>query len=183
VRASQPSVEALVHELQSKEPAARERARKSLVEMRSEEVAAALVAELESPHKQVRWEAAKALVSLAEPSSAPALVSALEDQSEEVRWLASDALIMLGIHGVLAVLKALMRRARSSALCEGAHHVLRAIDHGPYAAIVAPVMNALHAAEPGAAAPPAAFHAWLAMETVLHAMQLAESRKPVLRWD
>jgi hypothetical protein len=173
----------LLLELGGKEPAARERARKSLVAIHSHEVAAALAARLASPDKQVRWEAAKALVELADPDFAPALVVALEDESEEVRWLASHALIVLGIHGVMSVLQAIMRRASSSVLCEGAHHVLRAVDLGEHAAIVAPVLAALEAFEPGVAVPPAAYRAWLAFEDILHAMHEKEARKPVVRWD
>jgi HEAT repeat protein len=180
--ASHSSVDSLVLDLASKEPAARERARTSLAALHTAEAAEALCQRLKSPDKHVRWEAGKTLSALADPCSAECLVEALRDENEDVRWVASDALIKLGTPGIMALLKGLMRHASSTELCSGARHVLHAVE-GPHASVVSPVLRALEHDEPGVSVPPAAYHAWLSFETILQAMLLASSRKPVVRWD
>jgi hypothetical protein len=71
-----------------------------------------------------RWEAAKALSEIQASSSAPALVAALEDNNSGVRWLAVKGLIGIGRTALRPLLEALIQRAGSIRLREGAHHVL-----------------------------------------------------------
>lgn len=154
----------LVANLASQNPAVRLSARESLIDLRSSEVTRALVAELVDPREHVRWEAAKALSVLADPVSAPALVQALEDDNEGVRWLAAEGLISLGKKGLMAVLSALTKRASSTTFCHGAHHVLRNVDQGHVAEIIAPVLGALAESQPGVSAPVAAYNALICLK-------------------
>ena len=110
------------------------------------------------PH--VRWEAAKALGGIADPIAASALVNALDDRDGDVRWLAAEGLAALGRDALQPLLAALIQRARSGWLCEGAHHVCHVLVRkrrlGP---ILRPLLAALEQSEPEAAAPLAAYTA------------------------
>ena len=76
---------------------------------------------------QIRWEAAKTLCDIADPIAATALVNALDDSEGDVRWLAAEGLAALGCDGLHPLLAALLERAQSPWLCEGAHHVCHAL--------------------------------------------------------
>jgi HEAT repeat protein len=160
-------VDSLVNDLANKDPVVRQRARESLVTLRTNEVTAALVAELTDPREHVRWEAAKALSALKDPVSAPALVNALEDENGDVRWLAAEGLISLGKTGLMAVLSGLEKRAGSTTFCQNAHHVLHGCSREGNAKTIAPVLVALSESEPGVSAPPAAYAALLALKVGL----------------
>lgn len=149
----------LVAALADKSGVVRERARNQLVETGSAGVVQALIAQLTNPNRQVRWEAAKALGAIADPSAAPALLLTLDDADADVRWVAALALIAMKQQGMLEVLKGLISRARSSAFCEGSHHVLRGLKRFDVEDVIAPVLTALEQSTPGMAAPIAAFHA------------------------
>ena len=111
-----------------------------------------------TPH--VRWEAAKALGGIADPIAASALVSALDDPDGDVRWLAAEGLAALGRDALQPLLAALIQRARSGGLCEGAHHVCRVLARKKrLGSILRPVLAALEQSEPEAAAPLAAYTA------------------------
>ena len=99
------------------------------------------------PH--VRWEAAKALVSIADPIAAFALVDALDDRDGDVRWLAAEGLAALGRDALHPLLAALLERAGSLWMLEGAHHVCHTLVKrkrlGP---ILRPLLAALSQSEP-----------------------------------
>ena len=108
----------------------------------------------------MRWEAAKALCGIADPIAATALVNALDDRDGDVRWLAAEGVAALGRDGLQPLLVALLQRAQSGWLCEGAHHVCHTLVKrkrlGP---ILRPVLAALGQTEPEVAVPPAAYTA------------------------
>lgn len=141
----------------------REKSRHELVRLGGPDVTRAVVTALIDPRTHVRWEAAKALEAIADPVSAPALMHALEDEDEDVRWVAAEGLIRLNKVGLLTVLSGLMKRARSTAFCTSAHHVLHEMN--VYADLVAPVLRALEQSEPGVTVPPAAYHALVVLST------------------
>src|SRR6185369_16509472 len=59
----------------------------------------------------------------------------------------------------MAVLSGLIKRAGSTAFCQGAHHVLHGSSQEGNAKANAPVLVALNGLEPGVFAPPAAYTA------------------------
>lgn len=155
----------LVAELECNDPVQREVARLALVRIGTFEVTAALVAELLDPRQHVRWEAAKALGALRDPVSAPALLEALDDNDEDVRWVAAEGLIALGLQGLLAALHGLTKHAHSTAFRKSAHHVLRELrQREEFPALIAPVLAALEESAPSLSAPPAAYHALMALK-------------------
>ena len=81
------------------------------------------------PIHQVRWEAVKTLSQLAVPEAIPILINALENEDMDVRWLAAHGLIQIGRPSVIAVLEALEGNQNSKFLREGAHHVLKELQH------------------------------------------------------
>ena len=81
------------------------------------------------PVHQVRWEAIKTLSQLAVPEAIPILINALENEDLDVRWLAAQGLVQIGRESVKAVLVALEGNQNSKYLMEGAHHVLKELQH------------------------------------------------------
>ncbi len=148
-----------MEQLASSDPVVRENSRQKLIENAGVDVTRALVAALIDTRSHVRWEAAKALQAIADPITAAALMNALDDEDEDVRWVAAEALIALRAPGLMEVLSGLIKRARSTAFCTSAHHVLHGFRDGRHAAIVAPVLEALEHSEPGVTAPTAAYRA------------------------
>jgi HEAT repeat protein len=160
-----PETNRLLEELKGSDPVQRESARQALVRLGTPEVTVALVGELLDPRQQVRWEAAKALGSLADPVSASALLEALDDNDEDVRWVAAEGLIALGRTGLLAALHGLTKHSRSNAFRKSAHHVLHELlKRGEVPGVIAPVLAALEEADSAISAPPAAYHALLALK-------------------
>jgi HEAT repeat protein len=120
-------IDGLIIELESKDGAQRERARRALVKIGKPAVPP-LINLISAPEKQLRWEACKALVSIKDPSAAGPLVNALRDDSMEIRWLAAEALIALGRKALPSLFAALEVHFESVFLREGAHHVLHALE-------------------------------------------------------
>lgn len=160
-------IKELLLELRGDDPARREQARNDLVRYRSRETVAALVVALTDPSDQVRWEAAKVLSAIADPVTAPALLCALDDENGDVRWVAGEGLIAMGRTGLLTVLQALTKNARSVDFCNSAHHVLSQFASQNNAAALAPVLAALEESEPALAAPPAAYDALMKLKNNL----------------
>jgi len=155
----------LVYELASSDPVEREAARQALVRKGTQDVTVALVEELLDPRPHVRWEAAKALGGLHDPVSAPALLEALDDNDGDVRWVAAEGLISLGRVGLLSALHGLTKHARSTAFRKSAHHVLHELQkQGESPGVISPVLAAIEQAESAVSAPPAAYHALMALK-------------------
>src|SRR4051812_30143992 len=154
--------------LASNDPVAREVARHALVRVAIPEVTVALVGELLDPRDHVRWEAAKALAALRDPVTATALLEALDDDNADIRWVAGEGLIALGRTGLLATLHGLTKKARSIGFHKSAHHVLHEFSRqGLASETIAPVLTALERGEPAVSAPPAAYHALMALKVGL----------------
>jgi HEAT repeat protein len=147
----------LVAALASHNDARRIKARHSLVAMGKATVPL-LTDALKSQNSLMRWEAAKALGEIGDPSTASALVEALEDEDFDVRWLAAEGLTKLNIIALKPLLLALEKRGDSFLLQEGAHHVFHDLAKGGLRKLLAPVLAALEALEPGEAVPWAAHH-------------------------
>lgn len=149
----------LIAALANPSPVARRKARDALVALGKPAVPS-LIQLLSHRKPHVRWEAAKALGGIADPIAASALVNALDDRDGDVRWLAAEGLAALGRDALQPLLAALIQRARSCWLCEGAHHVCNILVRkrrlGP---ILQPLLAALKQSEPEAAAPLAAYTA------------------------
>lgn len=133
-------VGALIASLRSENAEAREATRAELAGLGTAAVPALSAAAI-APDAAIRWEAVKTLGEIADPSGAPAMVRALEDADAGVRWLAAQGLLALGKRGLEPrrlepLLVALVGRADSAWLREGAHHVLRTWA-GPFAPVVA----------------------------------------------
>jgi HEAT repeat protein len=106
-----------------------------------------------------RWEAAKALGEIRDPKAAPALVMALEDEEFDVRWLAAKGLIEMNVKGLKPLFQALIERADSSLIREGAHHVLHDLAKGELRKYLVPVLIALEDMDSAVQVPIAASHA------------------------
>lgn len=171
----------LVLALTGPDPAIRSKAREALVALGKPAVPL-LIPLLSHRKPHIRWEAAKSLGGIADPIAASALVNALEDRDDDVRWLAAEALIALGHDGLHPLLAALIERAHSGSLCQGAHHVCHALVKrrgiGP---ILRPVLIALGHSEPETASPPAAYIALSALRELPQnpaASSVSKCRKP-----
>ncbi len=145
--AEKKNIQSLIQSLSSSDGWARQRARRTLVQIGKPAVEA-LTEALADPHDQVRWESAQALSEMCDPRAAPSLVQTLEDGNSSVRWIAANALIALGSRGLPPLLKALMQRSESRNLRDGARHVLHALSGGDLPAILAPVLAALDGPAP-----------------------------------
>ena len=146
------SVADLVARLGSRNGVQRYAARHALVTL-GERAIDPLIAALSAQRDVTRWEAAKALGEMHAARAAPALIQALECDDTEVRFLAGEALVGLGRAALLPLCEALLTRPDSVLLREGAHHVLRALNDGPLADIVGPVLAMLDHYEPELAVP------------------------------
>ena len=149
----------LIAALATSSPVARKKAREALVALGGQAVPA-LIQLLSHGQSHVRWEAAKALGAIADPIAASALVNALEDRDGDVRWLAAEGLAALGRDALQPLLAALMEQSDRDWLCEGAHHVCRALlKKKGLAPILRPLLAALDEHEPTLTAPAAAYAA------------------------
>ena len=142
-----PRLDPLINALHSKDGEERRQARLSLVSLKSEAVDP-LLEMLHDPDHEVLWEAAKALGEIADPRSAPALVEILGDAGFDIRWLAAEGLIALGKAGLEPLLEALVIKADSVYLREGAHHVMYDLSHKGFRDQLAPVMDAIEGVDP-----------------------------------
>ncbi len=128
------SLESQIKLLASKDGGIRQSTRRALVALGEPAVLLLIAALQSSKSQQVRWEAAKALGAIGDSRSIPALVEALEDADGDVRWLAAEALRKFEEAAWPVLLRRLSEieiGTDSSALRQGAHHVLRHQDgHG-----------------------------------------------------
>jgi HEAT repeat protein len=155
-------INSLIADLDDDNGLKRERARESLVAIGRSAVEPVSQV-LKHGGARVRWEAAKALGEIGDPMAAPALVDTLEDENAGVRWAAADSLIAIGHKGLRPLLQALVRRADSAWLREGAHHVLRALSRRrTLSGAELAVLRALEEPEPALEVPEAAFKAMAA---------------------
>lgn len=136
------ALDEVVQQLGSDDGLERERARRLVVAIGVAAVPA-LVEGLASRNENLRWEAAKALTAVRDPRAVPALVDALEDEDGGIRWLAAEGLCGIGRMALGPLLRALINRADSVWLREGAHHVLRDLARRDLAPIVQPVITEL----------------------------------------
>ena len=148
----------LIAALGSNDDFIRVEARKALVAMGSKAVPF-LIEALKDLSALRRWEAAKALEEIGDPKGAPALVAALEDEEFDVRWLAARGLIEMNIKGLKPLFQALIERADSAMLRQGAHHVLHDLAKGELRIYLAPLLIALEGVEPAIQVPRAVMHA------------------------
>ena len=132
----------LIADLTSDDGVTRVKARNALVSY-GDEAVKPLTRALADPNQWVRWEAAKALGQIGNSAATHALVKALEDRMFDVRWLAAQGLINIGSEAIMPVLKALIERADSVWMREGAHHVLHDLAQGELREVLQPVLAAL----------------------------------------
>ncbi|MFC1660358.1 HEAT repeat domain-containing protein [Gemmatimonadota bacterium] len=128
--------------LGSRDSFTRQNARERLVELGSAAVPL-LRRLLEADRNRVRLEAALGLRDLANPSSTHALLQALEDEDGDVRWVAAEALAAIGEPGLEPLLAALIIRADSLELREGARLVISYLDDWDLRMAMDPVREAL----------------------------------------
>jgi HEAT repeat protein len=152
---SSADASALVAALESGVGTVRQDARQSLVAIGKPAVRT-LIEALRHPNENVRWGAAKALGEIQDKTSAAALVLALEDESFGVRWLAAEGLIALGRNALRPLLRALVERAGSTWLREGALHVLNDLATQGLGDDAKPVVAALLGPQPKLQVPLAA---------------------------
>jgi hypothetical protein len=152
-------IPSLVADLASPDPAVRTKARKALVAIGKLTVPS-LIPLLSHRKPHVRWEAAKALCCIADPLAASALVNALDDRDSDVRWLAAEGLAALGRDSLQPLLAALLVRADSCSVLEGAHHVCHTlVKRKKLGPVLRPLVAALKQSEPEVAVPPVAYAA------------------------
>jgi HEAT repeat protein len=122
-------IEGLIMTLSSNNGSARREARQSLVAIGNPSVPL-LIEALKQENDNVRREAVRALSEIGGPEVAPALIKTLEDEEFDIRWLAAEGLIELGVHGLKALLQALIDHGDSPLLLEGAHHAIHYMAKG-----------------------------------------------------
>ncbi|QLQ06850.1 MAG: HEAT repeat domain-containing protein [Anaerolineae bacterium] len=120
-----------------------------------------LVAATRDQDSQRRWEAGKALGGMGDGRAVPALVAMLEDKDSGNRWVAAHGLGTMGKPAVVAVMQALIDRAGSVWLRDGAHHVLHDMAGSYLGSTIAPVLQALEQSDAESLAPIAAHEALL----------------------
>jgi HEAT repeat protein len=148
-------VRALIPALGSDDGTLRHRARESLTAMGKPAVRPLMEA-LQHPDERVRWEVAKALGEIHDKTAAAALVLTLEDESFGIRWLAAEGLVAFGRYTLPPLLRALVKRADSIWLREGALHILHLLAHQGLGDETRPVVAALEGPAPTVAVPLAA---------------------------
>jgi HEAT repeat protein len=141
-QAAPVAIISLIAGLASDDGVTRVKARHALV-LSGDEAVKPLTRALADPNQWVRWEAAKALGQIGNSAATHALVKALEDRMFDVRWLAAQGLINIGPEAIVPLLKALVERADSVWMREGAHHVLHDLARGEFRKVLQPVLTAL----------------------------------------
>lgn len=155
---TQSQVEALLHELASRDAHQRWEARNQLSKM-GEPVVPLLIQLLGDRSGDMRWEAAATLRHMHDPAATDALITALDDSRRGVRWLAAEGLIAIGRPVVEPLLRALIANPSDYCLLQGAHHVLAAVCGQPEDAPCTAVIKALKGPSPELTVPIAAYHA------------------------
>jgi len=148
----------LIGALSSYNDLSRVEARKALVVFGSQTIPF-LAEALKDSNFLRRWEAAKTLGEIGDPKAAPILVKALEDEKFDVRWLAAKALIDMNVRSLKPLFEALIERADSVLLRQGAHHVLHDLAKGELRIYLAPVLIALECMDCAVQVPPVVSHA------------------------
>jgi len=148
-------IRSLVAELANQDGISPTKARESLVAIGKPAVPY-LVEALGADDDWMRWEVAKTLSQIADPSSAAVMADSLEDRTFGVRWLAAMALINMGREGLPALLQALIERADSPWLRDGAHHVLHDLCQGRLRKVLRPVLQSMEGPDPSVEVPVAA---------------------------
>jgi HEAT repeat protein len=136
------TISSLIADLTSDDGVIRVKARYALISS-GDKAVKPLIKALADRNQWVRWEAAKALGQIGSSAATHALVKALEDRMFDVRWLAAQGLITIGPEAIIPVLNALIERADSIWLREGAHHVLHDLAEGRLKEVLWPVVAAL----------------------------------------
>jgi HEAT repeat protein len=149
-------IDDLIAELASHEGSKRQRARDALAAIGKPAVAPLLQVLGDRRNHTMRWEAAKTLSEIADLDSAPVLIATLEDGDFDIRWLAAEGLIAMGRAAWPPLLRALIQRAGSVWLRNGAHHILTSFFEPEVRALLAPVILALEGGEPELTVPSAA---------------------------
>jgi HEAT repeat protein len=146
------TIVSLITDLNNDDGVIRVKARYALVSS-GDEAIEPLIEALAAKNQWVRWEAAKALGQIGNAAATNALVKALEDKMFDVRWLAAQALINIGPAAIVPVLNALIERADSAWMREGAHHVLHDLAQGEFTDVLRPVLSALEGVDPSVEVP------------------------------
>ncbi len=146
-------IDELLFEFESEDGAQRQRARRELVKL-GPAIIPHLAGHLENKDDQVRWEIAKTLEELGDPSAAETMVKFLMDDVPGIRWLAGEGLIRLNRDALVPLLRGLQTNFHSAFFREGAHHVLRALEHqGVLNDKCLETLRALEGATPAVSAP------------------------------
>ena len=148
----------LIGTLSSYNDLSRVEARKALLAFGSQTIPF-LGEALNDPNFLRRWEAAKALGEIGDPKAAPFLIKALEDEKFDVRWLAAKGLIDMNVKSLKPLFQALIERADSVLLRQGAHHIIHDLAKGELRIYLAPVLISLESTDPGVQVPPVVSHA------------------------
>ncbi len=148
----------LIGTLSSYNDLSRVEARKALVAFGSQTIPFLAEAVKDSNFLR-RWDVAKTLGEIGDPKAAPILVEALEDEKFDVRWLAAKGLIEMNVKSLKPLFEALIKRADSVLLRQGAHHVLHDLAKGELRVYLAPVLIVLECVECGVQVPPVVSHA------------------------
>jgi hypothetical protein len=141
-RAAPAPIGSLISDLASDDGVIRVKARHALVSI-GDKAIKPLIKALADRNQWVRWEAAKALGQIGSSAATRALIKALEDRMFDVRWLAAQGLIAIGPEAIIPILEALIERADSVWMREGAHHVLHDLAEGEIREVLWPVIAAL----------------------------------------
>jgi HEAT repeat protein len=136
------TISSFIADLASEDGVIRVKARYALISS-GDKAVKPLIKALSDQNQWVRWEAAKALGQIGSSVATYALVKALEDRMFDVRWLAAQGLITIGPDAIIPVLNALIERAGSIWMREGAHHVLHDLAEGRVKEVLWPVVAAL----------------------------------------
>lgn len=172
------AIKNLISDLSSTDDFIRLKARRELLEA-GHPAHAQLLEALKDPNCLVRWEAANVLGGTGDPEVAPALIAALEDGEFEVRWVAAEALIRIGKDGLKNLFHALIERADSAFLREGAHHVLHKMAQGEFKVFLTPILIALESRQPSVDLPQVALHAIETMDDALKAAREIDRSSPL----
>ncbi len=149
---------ALIQGLGSHDPTERERLRKLIIE-RGHGAVIPLLHALKSSSETMCWEAVKALAEIRDPAAANALAEALDHDQQSVRWVAAEGLVALGPEGLKQALVALLTRARSNWVRDGAHHVISHFAHQMRWKFLLPMLKQFDGYQPAVTLPPAALRA------------------------
>jgi len=172
------TIKKLISDLSSSDDFSRLKARRELLET-GKPAYNSLLEALKDRNCLVRWEAVNILGGTEDPEVAPALVGALEDSEFEVRWVAAQGLIRMETKGLKDLFQALIERADSAFLREGAHHVFHKLAQGELKVFLTPMLIVLEGREPTVEIPPMALHATETMDEALKTAREIDRSSPL----